>query len=190
MTAKSPLETCTLPGCDRKFYARGWCNLHYGRWLRNGTTDTIIPTALERFWAHVKKTETCWLWTGGLTDVGYGRFKGDGISYAHRFAYTKFIGPIRAGMVVDHRCHTRHCVNPDHLQAVTPGQNNENRSGAASNGKSGIRGVSWHKQRGRWRVTCRGVHGGLYDTLEQAEAAAIALRNRLMTNNLIDRASA
>jgi hypothetical protein len=161
--------------------------LHWGRWRRNGTTDTIIPTPLERFWSKVNKTETCWLWTGSLTSVGYGNFKGDGITYAHRFAYTTFVGPIPEGMFVDHKCHVRHCVNPAHLQVVTPGQNNENRRGAASNSKSGIRGVTFHKATGKWRATGAGQYGGLYDTPEEAELAAIALRNELMTNNLVDR---
>jgi hypothetical protein len=29
-------HTCTIPGCSALVNARGWCNLHYGRWRRTG----------------------------------------------------------------------------------------------------------------------------------------------------------
>ncbi len=29
-------KRCTIEGCDEKRKARGWCNIHYGRWVRNG----------------------------------------------------------------------------------------------------------------------------------------------------------
>lgn len=31
--------TCREPGCDRRHYARGWCEMHYRRWRRRGQTD-------------------------------------------------------------------------------------------------------------------------------------------------------
>ena len=33
------MRRCSVPGCDRVHLARGWCSLHYQRWLRHGTTD-------------------------------------------------------------------------------------------------------------------------------------------------------
>lgn len=32
---------CSVEGCDKNVQARGLCTTHYGRWRRNGTTDTV-----------------------------------------------------------------------------------------------------------------------------------------------------
>lgn len=61
----------------------------------------------------------CWLWTGATT-VGYGRFRGSGV---HRMAYEELVGPIPDGLVMDHLCRVRHCVNPAHLEPVTLAEN-------------------------------------------------------------------
>lgn len=78
-------------------------------------------TAPARFWAKVDKTETCWLWTGRLPRSGYGTLSISGKNVqAHRFAYELIVGPIPAGLQLDHLCRVRHCVNPAHLEPVTP----------------------------------------------------------------------
>lgn len=73
---------------------------------------------------HQKYTPTtsgCWLWKGHLNNNGYGRFYTEpGSCYAHRWAYTRWVGPIPEGFQIDHLCRVRHCVNPSHLEAVTP----------------------------------------------------------------------
>lgn len=82
----------------------------------------------ERFWKHVNKTETCWLWTGA-TNGRYGKFaartsRADPLTvFAHRFSYELAHGPIPDGLVVNHRCEVRLCVNPAHLEAVTVSEN-------------------------------------------------------------------
>jgi hypothetical protein len=79
-----------------------------------------MRTAEERFWAKVKKTDTCWLWTAARFRGGYGQFRMDRkIVSAHRIAYALVKGPIPEGLHIDHICRVRHCVNPDHLEAVT-----------------------------------------------------------------------
>ena len=100
-------------------------------------------------------------------------------------------GPIQASMEIDHRCHNRGCVNPEHLQAVTHKQNQENRTGAQENNTScGIRGVTWDPKNKMWRARAghngKNYDGGRFRTLYEAEAAAIALRNSLHSNNLGD----
>lgn len=77
-----------------------------------------------RFLAKVDKTETCWLWTGWVDRNGYGRFWLDGRSPgAHRVAYELYVGPIPAGLEIDHLCRVRNCVNPAHLEPVTTAEN-------------------------------------------------------------------
>jgi hypothetical protein len=76
----------------------------------------------ERFWSKVKKTESCWLWSGGCFDHGYGRFKVEGKEwYAHRYMLQEICGvQLPAGHHVHHTCRVPGCVNPDHLEVVTP----------------------------------------------------------------------
>ena len=77
----------------------------------------------QRFLGYVDKTETCWHWTGYVMSVGYGQFHWNGTKRAHRVAYRLWIGEIPEGSVVHHSCSTRHCVNPEHLQIVSPNEN-------------------------------------------------------------------
>lgn len=63
----------------------------------------------------------CWLWTGARNDNGYGYFYGRAHRShgAHRYSWMLYRGPIPDGMVIDHLCHVRACVNPDHLRVVS-----------------------------------------------------------------------
>lgn len=77
-----------------------------------------------RFLDHVLiQPGDCWLWTGHINHGGYGYYRHPQASHAHTAAYVLFRGPIPDGHQVDHICRVRHCVNPDHLEAVTASVN-------------------------------------------------------------------
>ena len=79
---------------------------------------------MDTFWNKVNKTETCWLWTGAKTIKGYGIVSRKGrLAKVHRVAYALIKGEIPEGLVIDHLCRVRLCVNPDHLEAVTTQEN-------------------------------------------------------------------
>lgn len=85
--------------------------------MRVNSTLPAKRTTEERFWSHVNKTETCWLWTASTNDYGYGQFgvTPHRIVRAHRFSYELANGPIPAGMYVLHRCDNPPCIRPGHL---------------------------------------------------------------------------
>lgn len=88
----------------------------------------------ERFWERVQITPGCWLWLGAVSKNGYGNFgvepRGRSMVQvsAHVYAYTLLVGPVPAGMHIDHvwenGCTSKLCVNAlEHLEAVTPREN-------------------------------------------------------------------
>lgn len=80
----------------------------------------IQRDAASRLWAKVVKTDSCWLWTGSQTRGGYGQIRVNGkLVYVHRFACEAMGRPIPPDLTADHLCRVRHCVNPDHIEAVT-----------------------------------------------------------------------
>ena len=93
----------------------------------------MTTEARIRFWSRVNKTDTCWLWTAGLTTDGYGHFAEHRISRrAHRIAYEMLVGPIPVGLTVDHLCRERTCQNPAHMELVPPGVNAMRGNGPAA----------------------------------------------------------
>lgn len=93
-----------------------------------------IPPLFERderrFWAKVvlPNSQGCMLWTGKPDGNGYGSFHLQGQAFrSHQISYWLAFGPAPGGFVIDHvkakGCTNRHCVAPDHLEAVTQIEN-------------------------------------------------------------------
>lgn len=136
-----------------------------------------IPLA-DRVWAKVDKNGPtpmrrpelgpCWLWNGARGRAPgheYGRVgneggRGGGTTPVHRVVYEMMVGPIPAGMYLDHLCRNPPCCNPAHLEPVTNAENirrGYEAKGACRNGHafsldaSSGRGAGGYKG---WRV-CR-----------------------------------
>ena len=67
----------------------------------------------------------CMVLPVALMPNGYTRCTVNGVRmYAHRASHEESIGPIPEGFEVDHLCKNRACIEPAHLEAVSPRENN------------------------------------------------------------------
>jgi hypothetical protein len=144
----------------------------------------------------------CWQFTGATAGKGYGVVvtgsRADGtrrMDYAHRVVYAALVGPIPAGLHIDHLCRVPRCVNPDHLEAVTPRENvmrGEHPAVVASRANVCLRGLhpledAYIKSDGRRECrACRAETQATRYQRDKAEAERLGLGIRAF---LIQRAS-
>ncbi len=172
--------------------------MHAYRMKMHGDPNKVLvqrnAPETERFWAKVDKGGSCWEWQGSKCSDGYGNFTTHhkGKTYkAHRYSYEQIVETVPEGMVLDHICHNRSCVNPDHLRVVTRKQNGENRLGPRIDNTTGFLGVHLNKKTGKYY--CVVAHNGKahskhgFSTAEEADVAVRQLRIELYTHNDIDR---
>jgi len=112
------------------------------------TGDEIFVLVIEQLRIRVRPEEDCLLWTGRLTENGYGILNGvNSNSYvhwrAHIAAYQIYKGEVPKGLFVCHSCDRPSCVNPDHLWL---GTNRDNQLDAS---KKGISNRYWTPERCR-----------------------------------------
>lgn len=148
----------------------------------------IVPIP-QRFFTRVSPEPNtgCWLWTGSCFSLGYGQFHINRCpKLAHRVAYEMLVGPIPRGLELDHLCHVRSCVNPQHLRPATRRQNQSNLRGK-SEGKFSSKhvGVNLARKEGKWvariHVQGRSHSLGSFDSEQEAARAYRAALERLVT---------
>ena len=190
-------RTCAFEGCGQPHHAHGYCDGHYKQQQLGKPISPlrVEMTLIERMNLHTDKNGNCWLWTAGKDRDGYGRvWDGSKKRLAHCVAYELVHGQTPKGLMIDHKCHNPACVRPVHLRLATNKQNMENRAGARSDSKSGVRGVSWVAANRKWmaRVQHNGqsIYLGYFATIEEAGAVAIAKRLELFTHNDADQVMA
>lgn len=129
---------CSVSECVKASRAKGLCSMHYQRYKKHGNTATVLPSTggqddtiglwglRQRFLDQVffEPLSGCWLWTGGCNSDGYGSIRIQGRWFStHRYSYIVLVGEPGEGLELDHLCETRICVNPAHLEPVTPYEN-------------------------------------------------------------------
>lgn len=84
-----------------------------------------------RLWGKFDRAASgCWLWNAALHTGGYGIITiNKKRLFAHRVMYELIVGPIPAGLHIDHLCRVRSCVNPMHLEPVTSAENTKRGQG-------------------------------------------------------------
>lgn len=135
------------------------------------------PKTGEFWWLRSDKGRRMWRPAGRTTK---GRYVTIGIfneTYCgHHLAWLYMTGTW-AESEIDHKNTVRHDNHWNNLRLATTAQNRANANLRKDN-TSGLKGVSWHTQKNRWRARCyfsgKEKHLGLFDTKEAAHKAYAA----------------
>lgn len=123
------MRICAVESCGNKHGARGYCQMHYERFRKHGTTDLVndedvaVFTGIKRIDKKIMPVpfSGCWLWIGANRTQGYGGVWYEGrVCRAHIVVF-RLVNQISIipGYELDHLCRVPACVNPDHLEIVT-----------------------------------------------------------------------
>lgn len=106
----------------------------------------LTENEINRFWASVNRTDSCWLWDGPIDGRGYGRFNArrngkTKVIRASRLSYAMAHGEFDPELFVCHHCDTPLCIRPDHLFLGTHHDNMQDmirKNRAATSGRTRI----------------------------------------------------
>jgi len=121
MASANRMRQCRVEGCKGTARKRGWCPKHYERWRKHGNTYYLKApfTDADRaaaFWQKVDTSGSCWLWTGGTKEEGYGCVNWAGVTRrAHHVSWFLTSGSWPRVLHCLHRCDNPRCVRPSHL---------------------------------------------------------------------------
>lgn len=174
---------CGAEGCERMSACRGYCDMHYRRWKKHGDASigkirsAPLDVILEQ---RSRQDGDCRIWTGAVDAAGYGHKRWNGRPQTvHRLKWISANGPIPVGMVIDHICWNKACINIEHLRLVTHAQNMQYRPGPPSNSTTGVRNVSKSRE-GTFvvsiKVNEKTTNFGTYSTLDEAARVAGRIR--------------
>ena len=104
------------------------------RYVQGHTVNRYERQTRPGPWYDVDMNTGCWIFNRAKDQTGYGQVCVKGKKYmAHRVVWEGTKGTIPTGMVIDHLCANPSCVNPDHLEAVSRGENQKRGGYAHSN---------------------------------------------------------
>jgi hypothetical protein len=141
---------CSVAECGDPAATKGLCRYHYrlhlqGRPLVGSRRAQSRDPWQVRIWRFIEfggdvrpgVTSSCWQWASSVDPVnGYGslgvpdKTGRNRTRRAHRMMWQLINGPIPDGLLLDHVCHNRACVNVHHLRLVTPYMNTVHNSGS------------------------------------------------------------
>ncbi len=135
------INKCKISACIKKRARQGFCSHHYYCFVTYGEPtpkvklkfhSASLDEAYEN-WVIKDGINGCWSWSGWKNNGGYGYFSCKSKrEAAHRYSYKKYIGPIKGGLFVLHKCDNPECSNPEHLFL---GTNTDNINDAYSKGR-------------------------------------------------------